>query len=165
MENNYIFWDGNNPDYTIESDLWGNIKILGGLKFNEYVENTPKNIIVDRIQVVRYPEKTGFIEPHQHDPINQRLIISVYMSKKGEDFHTGGTFFYKNKEKVEVEDRLNVGDCGIFYATLKHSVDSVTLNSKIHKTQNENIRGRWWIGLYSPESNHIENRHTSNPLK
>tara|TARA_Y100001970_G_C13969868_1_gene717602 strand:- start:280 stop:714 length:435 start_codon:yes stop_codon:yes gene_type:complete len=26
MENNYIFWDGSNPDYTIESDLWGNIK-------------------------------------------------------------------------------------------------------------------------------------------
>ena len=28
MENNYIFWDGNNPDYTIDSDLWGNIKAV-----------------------------------------------------------------------------------------------------------------------------------------
>ena len=26
MENNYMFWDGKNPDFTIESDLWGNVK-------------------------------------------------------------------------------------------------------------------------------------------
>ena len=25
MDNNYIFWDGSNSDYSVESDLWGNI--------------------------------------------------------------------------------------------------------------------------------------------
>ena len=48
METSYIFWDGSNPDYRIDCDLWGNItnidnpknisKILG------YDEEEYKNI-------------------------------------------------------------------------------------------------------------------------
>ena len=145
------------------NNLWGNIKRLGGLRFDEYVKNTPKDIVVDRIQVVRYPEKTGFIEPHQHTPINQRLIISIYMSEQGIDYKSGGTFFYNNEQKIEVENKINIGDCGIFYATLKHSVDPVKLLEKKLSSQEEKVKGRWWIGLYSPESNHKVNRNTSNP--
>ncbi len=143
--------------------LWGQIKTLGGLKFDEYVNNTPKDIVIDRIQVVRYPDRTGFIEPHQHTPLNQRLIISIYMSKQGEDYKTGGTFFYNEKKKIEAENQIDVGDCGIFYATLKHSVDPVILLDKKLTSEEEKIKGRWWIGLYSPESNHNKTRNTSNP--
>lgn len=28
MENNYMFWDGKNPDFVVESDLWGNVRNL-----------------------------------------------------------------------------------------------------------------------------------------
>lgn len=144
--------------------LWGSIKKIGGLNFDEYVKNTPKDKIVDRVQVVRYPDKTGFIEPHQHSPKNQRLIISIYMSKKGKDYLSGGTFFYKKNKKIEVEKNIDIGDCGIFYATLKHSVKPVQLSKIKLSAKEEKIKGRWWIGLYSPESNHKKKRNTSRPL-
>ena len=57
MENNYIFWDGSNSDYSVESDLWGNVlevdnydsikKILG------YEQNEYKNL--NQIKLV-HPE-------------------------------------------------------------------------------------------------------------
>lgn len=162
----FYFFRWNKDDLKLFDNfdsLWGNIKKLGGLKFDEYVKNTPKDIVVDRVQIVRYPEKTGFIEPHQHTPINQRLIISVYMSKQGKDYKSGGTYFYNDNQKIEVEDKINIGDCGIFYATLKHSVDPVELLKQKLSSEEEKTKGRWWIGLYSPESNHKKNRNTSNP--
>ena len=58
------------------------------------------------------------------------------------------------------EISFDIGDIGIFYATLKHAVHPVKASSKKIK---EKYRGRWWCGLYSPESDLIKNRHTSSP--
>ena len=69
--------------------IWSDIKYLSGYKREAFINNTPKDGIVDRLQIVRYPAKTGYIEPHQHNTNHQRLIISIYMSKKGEDYKTG----------------------------------------------------------------------------
>ena len=48
---------------------------------------------------------------------------------------------------------------GIFYSTLFHGVDPV----KIIKTKlsKKDYIGRWWCGLYSPESNEVNKRTTS----
>lgn len=143
--------------------IWSYIKFLGGLNMNEYVKNTPKDRIIDRIQVVRYPENTGYNEPHFHTPKNQRLIISVYLSEIGKDYMTGGTYFFKSKNKIKkVEHLIKRGDVGIFYSTLLHGVDPVKINKRQKQT---NLSGRWWTGLYSPESNHFTKRHTSTPLR
>ena len=37
MDNNYIFWDGNNSDYSVESDLWGNVKEITNPKSIEKI--------------------------------------------------------------------------------------------------------------------------------
>ena len=159
----YFFrWNKKNRDiWKVFNYMWGSIKLLGGLKKNSYVKNTPKDGVVDRIQIVRYPDKTGYIEPHFHDPKNQRLIISVYMSKRGSDYNGGGTCFYRGKKIVNIEDKIDIGDVGIFYATLKHAVHPVKSSSKKIK---QKFRGRWWCGLYSPESDMVKNRHTSSPI-
>ena len=39
------------------------IKFLAGLSFDEFKENTPKDLVGERLQIARYPP-TGFIEPH-----------------------------------------------------------------------------------------------------
>lgn len=141
--------------------VWSFVKKLGGLDKDSFINNLPKDGIVDRVQIVRYPENSGFIEPHFHDPINQRLIISIYMSKKGIDYSSGGTYFFKGKKKVNIEDFIDKGDLAIFYASMKHGVDPVKI---INNSSNENYKGRWWCGLYSPESDLIKKRHTSSPL-
>ena len=143
---------------------WEKIKFLGGLTYNQYKNNYPKDGIVDRMQVVRYPNNSGFIEPHQHHPLNQRLIISVYMPEKFVDFNEGGTYFInKNNSKIHLENKISAGDIGIFYATMKHGVDAVKIDKNCKNYDNEELNGRWWIGAYSPESDYHKERNTSNP--
>ena len=52
------------------------------------------------------------------------------MSKMGLDYKSGGTCFYKGKKIVNVENQIDVGDIGIFYATLKHAVNPVKDTNK-----------------------------------
>ena len=42
-------------------------RFLMGLRPDEYEKNTPKDGVVDRIQIVQYPPRVGFLEPHS-DP-------------------------------------------------------------------------------------------------
>ena len=165
IRDSYYFFRWNKKEKDIWKtfdEMWGNLKFLGGLQKNSFIKNVPKDGVIDRVQIVRYPENTGYIEPHFHNPKHQRLIISIYMSKKGIDYKGGGTCFYKGKKMINIESRIDVGDIGVFYATLKHSVNPVKkTNNKIRKK----FRGRWWCGLYSPESDLKKNRQTSSPSK
>jgi len=83
------------------------------------------------------------------------------MSKKGKDYKEGGTYFLNDKNvKINTEEHIDVGDVGIFYASMIHGVDTV---SKI-QTQNLKKSERWWIGLYSPESDYNLIRKSSNSV-
>ncbi len=145
--------------------IWDYIKFLNGYSFNEFKKNTPKNGIIDRIQIVRYPNKSGYIEPHQHHPGNIRIILNVYLSKKGKDFSSGGVMFYKKGSKIEIERKykVNKGDALIFFSTMRHSVDEIIVKKNNTNSKNKFKSGRWWIGLYSPESDYIKDRKTSKP--
>ena len=56
-----------------------------------------QRMVVDRIQIVKYPSKYGFLEPHLDPYKFQRLFISGYMSKKGKDFLGGGFYVLSKK--------------------------------------------------------------------
>ena len=135
-----------------------------GLKFDEYENNTPKDGVVDRIQVVQYPSKIGYLEPHTDPYQNQRFFISGYMSKQGKDFDGLGFYLIDDSNNVvEVEHRIDVGDLGIGYATVYHGVAPVNK----HKDPDwSNINdGRWFLGLYSNSSDLQKNRVTSSQIK
>ena len=164
----FYFFRWNNNKYRIFENLdgvWDLTKILNGYERNAFKKNTPKDGIIDRIQVTRYPHKSGYIEPHQHHPGNIRLILNIYLSKKGDDFSSGGIKFYKENEKIELEKTydINIGDAVIFFSTMKHSVDEVIVESTNNYFNDKSKQGRWWIGLYSPESDMVNNRKTSRP--
>ena len=71
----FYFFRWNNNEYKIFENLdgiWDLTKVLNGYEKNAFKQNTPKDGIIDRIQVTRYPHKSGYIEPHQHHPGNIR---------------------------------------------------------------------------------------------
>lgn len=139
---------------------WRNVKKLTGLEPNAFEKNTPKDGVIDRIQVVQYPSKIGYLEPHTDPHKHQRLFHSAYMSKQGEDF--SGLGFYaldRNDKIIEIESQIDIGDIGIGYATVYHGVAPVNLDKKPNwKDVND---GRWFLSMYSNESDVHKIRHTS----
>jgi hypothetical protein len=146
------------------NEKWRTIKKLMGLKFDEFEKNTPKDGIVDRIQVVQYPSRDGFLETHTDPYKFQRFFISGYMSKRGEDYNGGGFYFSdKNDQNLNVEDSIDIGDLGIGYATVAHGVAPVNLD-KASNFDDKND-GRWFLGLYSNQSDEVKVRHTGKAVK
>ena len=142
---------------------WRVIKKLMGLEQTAYEKNTPKDGVIDRIQVVKYPSKIGFLEPHIDPHRYQKLIISSYMSKKDIDFEGIGFYLLdKDNNILSVEDSIDVGDMGIGMATLYHGVAPVNITKKANW---EDVNdGRWFLSLYSNVSDEVQKRHTSDSV-
>lgn len=157
-------WNGDPLDiFPTVWERWGVVKFLSGQRFDEYVHNTPKDGVIDRIQVVRYPSGAGMLETHSDPYLHQRLIISGYMSKRGEGFQTGGFYMIGPEDRrIDMEDRIEVGDMCIGYATVLHGVEVIDA----HKTLDWNSRqGRWFLSMYSNASDEVANRHTGYAVK
>jgi len=168
MRHIFYFFRWNFEKFKIFQNLdnvWDLTKVLNGYDKSSFKNKTPKDGIIDRVMITRYPNQSGYIEPHNHHPGNIRLILNIYLSKKGEDFSSGGIMFYENNKKIELEKAydINVGDAVIFFSTMKHSVDEIIVEPANKYYNDKTKEGRWWIGLYSPESDMVENRKTSKP--
>lgn len=145
---------------------WGYIKKLSGLKFDQFQNNTPKDGRVDRIQIAVYPPGFGELETHT-DPINTTpLAISGYFSSiKSGDFNSGGFYCVdQNGVNNNLESEIDIGDMGFFCASLKHGVtaidsESAPLDYKNHDW-NQGL-GRWFLGIYTNDSDEKKNRTTS----
>lgn len=161
----YFFpWNGDPLNIIPEIyDKWRVVKTLMGLDSDAYEKNTPKDGIVDRFQVVQYPNRIGYLEPHSDPYLYQRLFISGYMSKRGLDYHGGGFYLVANGDEVRfAEDEIEIGDLGIGYATVYHGV--APCNRDLEPEWNADS-GRWFLGLYSNASDEVPNRHTGHPVK
>ena len=165
-KHSFYFYPWNNDPLNLFKPIyerWRIIKKLMGLNPTEYENNTPKDGVIDRIQVVHYPSKIGFLEPHTDPHKHQRLFHSAYMSKKGIDFKGLGFYLIgKNNKIIEVEDLIDIGDIGIGYATVYHGVAPVNINKK--PDWDDVNDGRWFLSMYSNETDIYEKRHTSSGI-
>lgn len=157
------YWFHWNPDpFSFASipqimERWRILKYVGGYGYDEYEKNTPKDGVVDRFQVARYLPG-GLSETHSDPYQNQRTFISAYMSKRGVDYEKGGFYVVgPGNTKVDVEDKIEVGDIGIGYATVMHGVAEIDPNQNQDWAQKN---GRWWLGLYSNSTDYVQNRAT-----
>lgn len=146
-------------------ERWRVIKFLMGLQPDEYERNTPKDGVVDRIQIVRYPPRVGFVEPHTDPYLNHRLIFSAYPSKRGVDYQGGGFYLIGEGDQViNLEDQIDIGDICITYPTVYHGVAPVDQH-KEKEINWKNDDGRWFLAPCSIVSDEVQNRHTSRPVK
>ena len=142
---------------------WRIIKQLMGLEPTAYEKNTPKDGVIDRIQIAQYPSRIGFLEPHSDPYLFQRLFFSGYMSKRGMDYQGGGFYLVgANDSIIEVEDEIDIGDIGIGYATVYHGVAPCNRDLEPHW---DSMAGRWFLSMYSNASDEVKNRHTGHAVK
>jgi hypothetical protein len=164
IKHSAYFFPWNKNQYNLFPAIykkWRLLKFLGGRKYDEFENNTPINGVVDRIQVLRYPVG-GELVTHSDPFHNQRMFISIYLSKrdKDSDYQEGGFYSLGNSnDEIDLEPYIDAGDIGFGYATIKHGVKKINGNSTDYDWESK--KGRWFIGLYSNDSDEISNRKTS----
>lgn len=144
------------------TEKWRILKLAMGMKPDEYEDNRPSDGPTDRIQVVRYLPKVGYLEPHRDAYEHQKCFISGYMSKRGVDYQGGGFYFVKDGKAVYAEDDIDVGDLCLGHANLLHGVAPVDRDKEPDWNA---VDGRWFLGLYSNASDYETKRSTSKPEK
>lgn len=142
---------------------WRYIKLLAGNTKYQYEKNIPSQNQIDRLQIVNYPHGGGELRDHVDPRKNQRIVTGLIMSKKGIDFKSGGFYFRDNKnKKINIENKLEIGDSVAFYGSIVHGVEKVDNNKKINWKSYENAR--WFIGLFVNDSDHVKGRVTARDL-
>ena len=63
--------------------------------------------------------------------------------------------------KEWIEKRLKEGDAVIFYGSIVHGVEKVDPQEKLSWKSN---KGRWFLGMFVNDSDHVQNRVTSKDL-
>ena len=141
---------------------WRYVKSLAGNGKNQYEKNIPSDQQIDRLQIVRYPAGGGELREHVDPQKNQRIVSGIIMSKMGEDFDEGGFYFKSSKtKKVNIENKLEIGDGVMFYGSIAHGVEKVDPKEKLSWKSN---KGRWFIGMFVNDSDHVKNRMTAKDL-
>jgi len=157
----YLFpWNKDNLGvYKEINKRWSIMKMLGGYAPDEFSKNTPKDGTIDRIHLYQYPKGGGYVETHSDPYKINRTIMTTKLSTRGEEYQTGGIYFFKNdKTKVDVEDQINKGDIYFCFPTLIHGVDPVDENETVNWNSKS---GRWLLGPWSIHSDEMKDRHTS----
>ena len=138
--------------------IWDLIKIFSGLEKESYKNHKPKDLIVDRIQVIRYPLNEGYITTHCDASAWQKLNIGICFNEKGKEFNEGGLYLLdKDENKIDIENQLEIGDCFCWIPTIFHGVDIPKL--KNNKTINwKSKSGRWQALALTVQSHKVKNR-------
>ncbi|MDC3089835.1 hypothetical protein OA346_01130 [Candidatus Pelagibacter sp.] len=141
---------------------WRYIKSIAGNGKKKFEKNIPSDGQIDRLQIVRYPAGGGELRDHVDPRKNQRIVSGIIMSKLGEDFQKGGFYFKSSKSnKLNIEKHLDEGDAVIFYGSIAHGVDKVDPKEKLIW---DSDKGRWFIGMFVNDSDHVRNRITAKDL-
>ncbi|MDA2932851.1 hypothetical protein MYX82_00755 [Acidobacteria bacterium AH-259-D05] len=166
IRHSYYFFPWNEDPLNLFKPInerWRIFKCLGGYPLDAYEANKPVDGVIDRLQIAQYPAGIGELEAHSDPYVNQRVIIGGMMSKRGVDYESGGFYFVgENNRKVDIEDELDVGDMVCGYPTVVHGVELVDEHKMVDWTS---VEGRWFLGLYSNDSDHVKDKQRGYPVK
>lgn len=165
----YMFrWNATSPaSEKIWSEIdsyWRSMKYLGGYALTEYESNKPSAGPTDRVQFVHYPAKGGVLHDHVDPDHNQKFVIGVNMSTRGREYQEGGFYALDSAGKrVDLEKYIAVGDALVCDARVAHGVAEVDPD-KHGAPEWNSTSGRWYLGLYSNDSDY-GNRVTATNLQ
>ena len=165
LDRSYYFFPWNldkNNLFDKINNYWRYLKVLGGLNYNEYENNTPINEIINRMHIIQYIKGGGTISTHKDPIIYQKIQVGSVLNELGKDFNSGGfSVFNKKKEKVYIEPKLNKGSLVCFMPSLYHTVDPIDPNDEIDFSKTD---GRWYLSLTCVGSDHLKDRKKTTPI-
>ena len=100
-----------------------------------------KNGIAVRPQFIHYPQAGGFFDWHTHPFEPQRVGLILSLSKKNQDFSSGGTSFRYQDQFASIEDEHDIGDIALFRYDLPHRVEPI--DEHLDNLDFDNIKGKW----------------------
>ncbi len=119
---------------------------LSGLEPDSFLSTEPDRGCIARISFQYYPKGMGGLNKHQ-DPFDyhQITVPSMLMSKKGEDFQTGGLYVERYGEHLYLDELCDYGDVVYFNAKCNHGVEKIDPEEETDWLSGE---GRW-IALFA----------------
>lgn len=113
------FFDLFRPVYNLKNRL-------SDLPAESFLNVEPDRGCVARLSFQYYPRGIGGLNLHQ-DPFDyhQITVPAMMMSKKGEDFHSGGNYVETKDGMVFLDDICDYGDIIYFNAQCNHGVDKI----------------------------------------
>jgi hypothetical protein len=95
---------------------------------------------MQRPQIIHYPSGGGVLGRHMHPLEPQRVGLVLGLSKRGEDFTSGGTWFEVDGRRFGTEDCHDLGDLIVFRYDIPHWVTAIDQGEKFDPSLE---RGRW----------------------
>jgi hypothetical protein len=118
--------------------------MINGLPKEKFMGPKPEDNCTARLSFQFYPKSIGGLNKHS-DPVDhhQLTVPLLIMSKKGEDFQTGGMYVEgENEELIFGDDLCEPGDVLFFNAIIPHGV------KRIDETSEQDwlsFEGRWMM--------------------
>ena len=117
---------------------------LSGLPADRFLGTEPQDGCTARLAFQMYPRGSGFLNRHA-DPVDhhQLTVPILQMSRKGEDFQTGGLFVQMaNGEDLMIDDITEPGDVVYFNASCPHGVKPIDPEVELRWPS---FVGRWML--------------------
>ncbi len=161
----FFFFPWNDDPLNMMSEIyqrWQTFKVFSGRPPDTFSTNIPSDGVIDRFHIYHYPSGGGSLETHSDPVKNQRTIMAGMMSKRGVDYEKGGFYFVRpDGSMLDCEPQLDVGDFVCCYPSVLHGVEAVDPQSGLDWNPD---KGRWFVGLYSVDSDHVQERDTISGL-
>jgi len=156
-----IYFDLNDPKYPALGALFGEMVLLRNRLMGvdpSFGSNPERDQFWNACRVHHYPRGGGFMAMHKDTHFPQVISsqigkpfyqISLLLSRKGEDFFTGGGVVVDNNEqKIDVETEGGFGALVLFDGRTYHGVEDVDLDQIIDFSR---LDGRLaaFVNLYS----------------
>jgi len=145
--------------------LWDKVKILSGHPTEAFKSNIPSTGPVDRGQIIIYEAECGEMEAHTDPSHTQRIIAGVEFTERGVNYGAGGFYVYSSHNtRMDIQAITKPGDAVFCLANIPHGVSKIKQISQNFTDPINFLNKRIYLGLYTNDSDRIENRRTSTPF-